>query len=483
MAPQPKYPFGDHFQKTVLGLALREPKFLEEYGDVLRKDYFDNPAYGHLLELVTSYVKTYRRLPSQAIMGDILQDHASKLHLPSDLSESLEAALHSSLTADLSDGDWVREKIREFAQYQEMRNAILDGAKLLQNDTDSSTYDKIVRKIQKATDIGASRDQGMNLKDHGLSIPKYLKADSPFADSRRVGTGIYRLDKLMMGGLGPGEVGVVMGKTGAGKSMILTSFTGEAVRKGSTVFYYTLELNATDVLVRLCANLSKIAINTILSDNPLPQQFEDAIQKFSASANNVYVKYFTVRSVGVLGLRSHISYLSSTTGATPNLIVVDYADLLKTEDNSFNSAEKSEILGRLYEDLRALADQFRCPVWTASQTTRGGWKSAEEGGLIDISEVAESAKKMHAADAVLTFSHTQQEQVKDKTTKLYVAKMRRAESGAVILCKFDTATATIEDTVKPDEEEHGGGGIATPSLAIQANNIKESRARAYGGNV
>ena len=47
----------------------------------------------------------------------------------------------------------------------------------------------------------------------------------------------------MDGGLGPGELGVVVAPSGVGKTWILTAIGAEAVRKGLSVVHYTMELS------------------------------------------------------------------------------------------------------------------------------------------------------------------------------------------------------------------------------------------------
>ena len=55
------------------------------------------------------------------------------------------------------------------------------------------------------------------------------------------------MDDICKGGLGKGELGVVIAPTGAGKSMALVHIGAQAVKAGKTVVYYTLELQDTVV--------------------------------------------------------------------------------------------------------------------------------------------------------------------------------------------------------------------------------------------
>ena len=52
------------------------------------------------------------------------------------------------------------------------------------------------------------------------------------------------------------------------------------------------------------------------------------------------------------------------------MIIIDYADLLRPPSNNFK--EKRAELESIYENIRAIAQEQQCPVWTASQTNRSG---------------------------------------------------------------------------------------------------------------
>ena len=51
------------------------------------------------------------------------------------------------------------------------------------------------------------------------------------------------INDLMDGGLGPGELGVVVAPSGVGKTWILTALGASAVRQGLSVVHYTMELS------------------------------------------------------------------------------------------------------------------------------------------------------------------------------------------------------------------------------------------------
>ena len=58
-------------------------------------------------------------------------------------------------------------------------------------------------------------------------------------------------------------------------------------------------------------------------------------------------------------------------GIPIDMIIVDYGDLLKPL-TAPRGSEKRHDLESIYEELRATAQIYECPLWTASQTNRSG---------------------------------------------------------------------------------------------------------------
>lgn len=425
-------------QKTLVALALREPKFVEQYREVLNPAYFDDPTLSHIMRAVLNYSAKYLKIPDADTSRALMQTYCSENRFDIDSSRSLLVTLDVLLETDLTNQQFVVDEAVKFAQYQGMKMAILEGAQLLNGDGGPDSFPKILKRVQDALSIGISRDYGLTLREGGPMLTDILAADAMFSDGRRVKTGLPRLDEVMNGGPGPGELGVVMAPSGKGKSMALVSFGAAAIRQGFNVIYYTLELSAPDVLLRFCSNLTHIPMNDISRNNDISTEYRRRIEAFAQQSNNLYIKKFPTRGITAAGLRSHLSYLISQTGVQPNLVLVDYADLLSSRARSFNSAEVSAATGELYEELRGMAEEFQTPIWTASQVRKESWNDS----LIDTADVASSVGKINAADAVLTMSQTDQERAANKL-RVYIAKLRRGQDGDIINCLLEKSMSVL----------------------------------------
>ena len=111
------------------------------------------------------------------------------------------------------------------------------------------------------------------------------------------------------------------------------------------------------------------------------------------------------------------------------MIIVDYADLLKPVKSS---GEKRHELENIYEELRAIAQVYNCPVWTASQTNRSGLNAE----VITMESISEAFNKCFVADFIFSLSRTIQDKQANKG-RVFVAKNRNGPDGLVFPAFID----------------------------------------------
>ena len=101
--------------------------------------------------------------------------------------------------------------------------------------------------------------------------------------------------------------------------------------------------------------------------------------------------------------------------------------------------EKRHQLESIYEELRAVAQENNCPVWTASQTNRSGLNAE----VITMESISEAFNKCFVADFIFSLSRT----VEDKQNnqgKLFIAKNRNGPDGMIYNIFMDCSSAKIK---------------------------------------
>jgi replicative DNA helicase len=202
---------------------------------------------------------------------------------------------------------------------------------------------------------------------------------------------------------------------------LLINIGANAMKAGKTVIHYTLELNENYVGQRYDSVVTGINAQNLKN---YQEDIEDKMQNING---DLIIKYYPTKSVGVLGIKAHIEK-TIMLGNTPDLVIVDYADLLKV-----NQKDKHEALEELYEDLRGMAGEYGVPVWTATQANR----SALEEDVIEADKIASSYGKVMVSDFLMSLSR----KVEDKmsgTGRGHVIKNRFGPDGITLPCKINT---------------------------------------------
>ena len=403
--------YGWSFQVKVLAAMFSDRIFLQQIADIIRPEYFESDANNWLLEVTLNHFITYKTPPSKDVLKvkiTELSDDGPEAILKASILEQLKEVLRYMESDDLS---FVKNEILNFCKNQEIKRAIMDSVNLLK----MGNYDEIKTKIDTAMKAGADTDIGLDYKN---------TVSARYEESARstITTGWDVVDDLMDGGLAPGELGVVMAPAGIGKSWLLINIGANAVKAGKTVIHYTLELNKEYVGQRYDSVLTGINAQTLKHHLETVQDTMDSLK------GELIVKYFPTKSVGVMGLKAHLEK-TIMLGQQPELVIVDYGDLLKINSKK----DKHEALEELYEELRGMAGEYNVPVWTASQAGR----SALEEDIIEADKIASSYGKVMVADFLMSLSR----KVEDKmsgTGRGHVIKNRFGPDGITLPSKINT---------------------------------------------
>jgi hypothetical protein len=214
-------------------------------------------------------------------------------------------------------------------------------------------------------------------------------------------------------------------------SWILSKLGAEAMKMGKNVVHYTLELNQNYVGLRYDSVFSGIDFQDVRKNIPKIEQCVSQIK------GKLKIKYFPIKTVSVNGLHAHIQQLTAME-FKPDLMIVDYADILKSITTDKNSNSYSE-MGSIYEELRGLAGELQIPVWTASQSNRSGM----DNDIIEASSIADSYRKVMTADFVMSLSRKREDKI-SHTGRFHIIKNRFGADGMTFPSYMNTSCGDIK---------------------------------------
>ena len=169
-----------------------------------------------IIETVIDYFTEYSSLPTLEVMKVRLDDVDNDV-LKTTIVDTLKQVTKQFEAEDM---EFIEKEALDFCKNQTLKAAIMESVNLLQQ----GEYDSIKEKIDTAMKAGSERDIGHNYN---------IDIDDRFSESTRktVKTGWNVVDDLMDGGLGPGELGVMVAPAGIGKSWGLVNVAANAVKK------------------------------------------------------------------------------------------------------------------------------------------------------------------------------------------------------------------------------------------------------------
>ena len=405
--------FGTSFQIKILSSILSDKVFFKTIYDIIKPEYFDSESNEWILECILSHFNEYQQLPTL----DVFKLQLSKVGrdvMNVSVVDNLKQVWAGLESEDL---EYVKSETLEFCKNQEVKNAILESVGLLQE----GKIDQIKTIIDSAMKAGQNTNVGHIYKSD-------IKERYESTLRNVVPTGWDTIDELVDGGFGKGELIIFAAPPGIGKSWALVNVGMSAAKLGKTVAHYTLELNEGYVGQRY---------DSVLTGIPVPNlkfNIDEVERQVNNLSGDIIVKHYPTKSVGLNTLRASLDKLKLQ-GKAPDVVIVDYADLLK----GGSKRERHEEIEELIEGLRGLAGEYEVPLYTASQINRSG----ADDDIITGTKIAGSFSKLMTADFVVSLSR----KIEDKlagTGRWHVIKNRFGPDGMTLPSKANMSNGRIQ---------------------------------------
>lgn len=419
---------GRKFEKNVLWLTLHDQDFAQQTAGHLTSDQFDYIPY-------QTIVSTYRDINDKhggkhvATLDSVHTDltaRYNKAREGSPTKEALGAALKSCrilgkrtkiLTADR---EFIIEKVRDFIVTRNLREAVYRAAECLSS---GKGIDTIPDLINTAALTGSLRPSiGIKYAHVKKRIRMYGEEEKV---RRRSPTDIPMIDETLLGGLPSKMLGVFVAPQGRGKTMAMIHVGAAALLRGLTVVHCTLEIPDVVVARRYDGRLTGIPINEL--SQKLERYKRVLIKSAHKLSGKLYIKEWGSNEASTLDIRAYLKNLEKYEGVTPDVIMVDYAELLRP--TRIRKEVRFE-LGDIARELRQIAKDYDCAVWTASQITKEGQRS----DIPEMHHSRETSVLMDVADYVCGFGQTLQEKRRERLRWANLKNRIGGRVGRVVDC-------------------------------------------------
>jgi replicative DNA helicase len=400
------------------------------------------------MENTKELYKNYNKIPdyntlAQKIMAEGGNKDSSKIHV-----DTLEAIKNNE-----SQIEYVKDTALNFCKQQNLKRELKSVQSIIESG-EFEAYNKIEEIIQKALQVGISNDEATDVfHDIDGALEKDFRHPLP--------TGIVGIDNLLKGGLGIGELGVVLAPTGTGKTTLLTKFANTAYNLGYNVVQIFFEDNPGNIKRKHYTIWTEIAPDSQPDfKDEVKMKVEEAQAK---SKGSLKLLKLASDNVTVSEIKNKIRKMNSEGGKKVDLLVLDYVDCVSTDKSTNGEEWKGE--GSVMRSLESMTSEFEMAIWTATQGNRESISSE----VVTGDQMGGSIKKAQIAHVILSIGKTL-EQKEHNLATLTLLKSRIGRDGVVFQnCKFNNEFLLIDT-----ESQNTLLGHEEQKVQINANRAAEA---------
>jgi replicative DNA helicase len=429
---------GPEFQQKLMWQILVEPEFAEKIIPDISVEYFDDPNLKRLFLIILEYIKAYEKVPNlqnqsifQAI--NLFKTPNNQIEEESLFSviERIKSWNERVLNQLLSnDGEIVQKSIYTFIRQQEYRKL---GEFILDKTRTGEIKQKhilgvIEDKFQKIAHIGDEEDNGTDVTE---GLEKALRKEF----RQTISTGVDVIDQLTGGGLGKGEIGLILTPSGVGKTTLLTKIANTA----RELNYNVLQIVFEDTIEQI--QRKHVTLWTGIPLTEIDGRNEEALEKSNKHIEKLEpakltIKKFSQEDTTMKDIRAWIVREQKKWGFKYDIVIIDYLDCLESHKKSPDRNEAELVIIKSFE---AMSADFNIPCWTAIQSNRTGF-GAE---FVEAQQTGGNIKRYQKSHFFMTVAKTKEQQ-EASLANIRILKARFAKDGQTFTdCTFNNDTMQI----------------------------------------
>lgn len=435
---------GENYQELLVKYMIETPKFFISLSPILDQNMFTDE---HLRRIVGMMRDSYSKkglCPNYNDIKLLIRANVTDMITVELMIAKVDSLMNRNFDIDI---ELLTTNAEKFFKQQNLGKAINQCTEILKRGNADGYYN-MEELIKKALDTNMSSDLGFRLFD---TLEEDLSEDYRCA----IPTGADKLDESLYGGLGKGELGLIVSPPGVGKTSATTGFCAYAstykCQDNDYSGYKVLHFFFEDTEVAIRRKYYSYITDIDACDLSLPGNKEIALnilrnkdsEMITMMRNNIICKQLSSGEYSASDIKYLIKQYISR-GFVPDLIVIDYFECLKSEKNAdgYNDSEWTRE-GITMRKLESMAKEFNVAIWVPVQST----KDAINQEYVSMSQAGGSVKKTQVGHVVMQFAQTMQ-QKEDHKMNIFIGKLRAVKIGRTQFTniKFNNGTCKFDMT-------------------------------------
>lgn len=427
--PEPVAPRSIEAERGVLAGVMTDPEIAVEVFSILSSEDFHDSKHAYVykackaldernryIDLVTVAEELERKKLLDLAGGvDYLTELAADIPILASVKQYAEIVREKALLRRL--GAASRETIREIAEGSRIPAEIIDRAEKRVFNIGEKLVDQDFLSMQELV---------------GLGLKEFEKLNASNSHVTGLSTGFERLDAMTTGFHG-GELIIIAARPSVGKTTLALNIAVNIARQeGGTVGFFSLEMTGRELIKRVMAAESMVAMQAWVGGNISSRamlDFTNACERLSNMP--LYVNEHT--GLTSLELRAGARRLRKKCGGLA-AVFVDYLQLMRGVGGEDNRQQE---IARISGDLKALAKDLDVPVVALSQLSR---RAVTDGPsrVPRLQDLRESGAIEQDADLVLFLHEDSSDETQsdpayrdDRDVRLIIGKQRNGPRGEI----------------------------------------------------
>jgi len=413
---------GDEFQIKLVKCFFEDKKFFTKIEHVIDQNMFTNE---HLRRIVAflkdryqkkDIVSTYEEI--RIIIRDKITDFIG-VQFALEMVDTIEKM-------NLNGIDLVESTSEKFFKQQNLTKAINKAQDIIKKG-DFDAYPEIEGLIKNALDYNTKEEFGFGIFDN---------MEDALSENFRetMTTGCPELDESLGGGIGRGELGLIVAPSNVGKTSLCVGLSAAAATqqtrennyKGYKVLHFFFEDKEGAIQRKYYGNILDIDAMDLSKPDVRPialERLKEERDKQSMYKDNVRCERLSDGEYTATDIRRKIDSYKAR-GFVADMVIIDYFECLKPErDSSMRDSEWSKE-GVTMRKLESICNEYNISIWCPIQGTKGSLGA----DYVGLAHAGGSVSKIQIGHLVLTLAQNDDQKAEGRMN-VFVQKLRATKIG------------------------------------------------------
>lgn len=351
-------PFSEAIEECVLGALLIDGGSINDISDLIKAELFYKEKNRKIYEAMDRLYKKGMDIDLLTVCADLKScnqlDMCGGYQRISLLATKIATSAHIETHIQLLAEKHIRREI--------IKNSRISIEKAY---GETEELDEVLENYQtQALNLGVNflRTKELSIKEIAKEFLRNVESENK--PNHYVPIHIVQIQEET-NGFGGGEMILLAGRPGMGKTALALDLLYEQAKLGYKVVFYSLEMSKEELIMRLCARITNIAMVKLKSNNLTPHE-KKLIQEFYNEIKHLPIYIESPAILKINDLKSKARRMKGNMNI--DIIYIDYLQLIQGDKRLFNQGER--YVGDISKQIKSIALELNIPIVALSQLSR-----------------------------------------------------------------------------------------------------------------